>query len=78
MLDLHGEALHLRDVETGERWSPVAGLPPAAAAYEMRHGFGYSTSRHESHGLAQEVCWFAHEREPVRCTRVRRHRTVGP
>ncbi|MBK7367774.1 MAG: glycosyl transferase [Candidatus Eisenbacteria bacterium] len=77
VLDPHGEALHLRDDETGEWWSPAAGPSPALAAYEMRHGFGYSVSRHESHGLAQEVCWFAHEREPVRCTRVRVTNTSG-
>ncbi|MBI5168684.1 MAG: glycosyl transferase [Candidatus Eisenbacteria bacterium] len=71
VLDPHGEALHLRDEESGEWWSPSAGPSPAPAAYEMRHGFGWSLSRHESHGLAQEVCWFAHESEPVRATRVR-------
>ncbi len=71
VLDPHGEALHLRDEVSGEWWSPVAGPSPAPSAYEVRHGFGYTTSRHESHGLVQEVCWFAHEREPVKATRVR-------
>ncbi|MCC6652017.1 MAG: glycosyl transferase [Candidatus Eisenbacteria bacterium] len=71
VLDPHGEALYLRDEETGAFWSPTAGPAPAPADYEMRHGFGYSTSRHDSHGLAQEVTYFAHATEPVRFARVR-------
>ncbi|MFC7095227.1 GH36-type glycosyl hydrolase domain-containing protein [Jeongeupia naejangsanensis] len=40
--DACGEALYLRDEETGYVWSPTP-LPVAAdAAYVVRHGFGYS------------------------------------
>ncbi|MFN8588842.1 MAG: glycosyl transferase [Candidatus Eisenbacteria bacterium] len=77
VLDPHGEALWVRDEVTGEWWSPCAGPAPAAADYEVRHGFGYTRVRHESHGLAQEVCWFAHADEPVRVTRVRLENRSG-
>jgi cyclic beta-1,2-glucan synthetase len=39
--DTGGEALYLRDEETGHFWSPTP-CPPAATPYVIRHGFGYS------------------------------------
>lgn len=69
--DPHGEAVWIRDDETGEAWSPTPGPAPAPAAYEARHGFGYSLFRHASAGLEQETCTFADARDGVRVTRVR-------
>lgn len=69
--DPHGEALYLRDEATGAVWSPLPGPCPPAAAYEVRHGFGYSTWRHASHGLAHEVTLSVAEADPVRMLRVR-------
>ncbi|OGF16898.1 MAG: hypothetical protein A2W00_10670 [Candidatus Eisenbacteria bacterium RBG_16_71_46] len=73
VLDPHGEALYLRDEESGAYWSPLPGPVPQPADYEMRHGFGYSRCRHVSEGLEQEVCVFVPRHDPVKITRVRLH-----
>jgi cyclic beta-1,2-glucan synthetase len=66
LLDPHGEAFYLVDRDTGEAWSPLPGPRPAAANYEMRHGFGYSRCRHMSHGLEQEASVFVARHDPVK------------
>jgi len=72
LLDPHGEALYVRDDDSGAFWSPLAGpAPHPNGAYEMRHGFGYSLGRHESEGLAQEVLVFVPRADPVKIVRVR-------
>ena len=60
--DQSGEAIYLRDEESGEVWSPTS-LPcapdrPAAAEFEARHGFGYSVFEHTSHGMRAELTVF--------------------
>jgi cyclic beta-1,2-glucan synthetase len=40
--DASGEALYLRDEESGHFWSPTPLPVRAAAPYVTRHGFGYS------------------------------------
>lgn len=67
--DPHGEALYVRDEETGQFWSPLPGPAPAAVAHEVRHGWGYSTCSSRSHGLDQEVTFFVPEDDPVRIIR---------
>ena len=71
LLDPHGEALWLRDEDSGAFWSPAPGPSPAPAAYEARHGFGCTTFRHESAGLGLETSTFADADASVRVTRVR-------
>ncbi|MGK2941504.1 MAG: GH36-type glycosyl hydrolase domain-containing protein [Immundisolibacter sp.] len=53
--DASGEALYLRDEETGEFWSPTPLPARAGAAYVTRHGFGYSVFEHVSHGIRSEL-----------------------
>jgi cyclic beta-1,2-glucan synthetase len=59
--DASGEAIYLRDEETGEVWSPTS-LPcladPAEAVFTTRHGFGYSVFEHVSHGVRAELTLF--------------------
>ncbi len=69
--DTHAEALWIRDEEAGVFWSPLPGPTPANAEYEVRHGFGYTTFRHHSHGLTQEVVVFMAAGEPLKLTRLR-------
>lgn len=77
--DPHGEALYLRDEASGALWSPMPGPLPAAGAYEVRHGFGYTRYRHESAGLEQEVTLFVPREDPVKLARVRlRNRGSAP
>ncbi|MEX2530884.1 MAG: glucoamylase family protein [Gemmatimonadota bacterium] len=59
VLDRTGEALYLRDEETGAIWSPTPGPAPADGAYQCRHGAGYTRFLHRSHGLEQETELFA-------------------
>jgi cyclic beta-1,2-glucan synthetase len=59
--DASGEAIYLRDEETGDVWSPTS-LPcsPDAtdAAFTARHGFGYSVFEHVAHGVRAELTLF--------------------
>jgi cyclic beta-1,2-glucan synthetase len=69
--DPHGEALYVRDEETGKLWSPLPGPAPAPCGYETRHGFGYSQYRSVYQRLQQEVTAFVARLDPVKITRVR-------
>jgi cellobiose phosphorylase len=53
--DASGEALYLRDEETGQFWSPSPLPAPAAASYTVRHGFGYSVFETKSAGIHSEL-----------------------
>jgi cyclic beta-1,2-glucan synthetase len=69
--DPHSEAMWIRDEDAGVFWSPLSGPTPAAGAYRVRHGLGYTTFEHESHGLSQEITMFMDRDEPVKLTRIR-------
>ena len=53
--DPGGEALYLRDEESGHVWSPTPSPVRAAAPYVIRHGFGYSVFEHSSGGIRSEL-----------------------
>ncbi len=53
--DASGEALYLRDEETGHVWSPTPLPVRAAAPYVIRHGFGYSVFETRCGGIASEL-----------------------
>jgi cyclic beta-1,2-glucan synthetase len=53
--DPGGEALYLRDEESGHVWSPTPSPARAAAPYVIRHGFGYSVFEHSSGGIRSEL-----------------------
>ncbi|MEO8138021.1 MAG: glycosyl transferase [Gemmatimonadota bacterium] len=69
--DPHGEALYLRDEDSGLYWSPLPGPVPGAGGYEVRHGFGYSRTLHESQQLGQEVVSFVPRHDGVKLVRLR-------
>lgn len=71
VIDPHGEALYVRDEDTGAVWSPLPGPAPAGALYEVRHGLGYSRFRCASGGLEHDTVMFVPERDPVRIVRLR-------
>lgn len=70
VLDPSGESLYLRDEETGVVWSPTPQPAPDGAPYQTRHGAGYTTFRHISEGLDQEIRVFADPTDPVKIIRV--------
>jgi cellobiose phosphorylase len=53
-----GEALYLRDEETGHFWSPTAWPCGGSAPFVTRHGFGYSVFEHVEDGIATELTVF--------------------
>lgn len=55
LCDTGGEAIYLRDEESGEYWSPTPLPCPGKGAYRVRHGFGYSVYETESHGIRSEL-----------------------
>ena len=69
--DPHGEALYIRDDDTGDFWSPTPGPVIGVGEYETRHGFGYTVYRHASSALEEEIVVFVPRHDPVKITRVR-------
>ena len=66
ILDPTGEALYLRDEETGEAWSVTANPKRGKGSYTIRHGQGYSIFEHASHGLKQNLRLFVPVKDPVK------------
>ena len=78
VMDPPGEALYIRDEETGDVWSPTP-LPVRAGdePYLIRHGAGYSIFEHFSHGLSQWLRLFAAPDAPVKVMQLRVRNTLG-
>ncbi|HEX5633453.1 MAG TPA: hypothetical protein VFX50_09500, partial [Gemmatimonadales bacterium] len=56
--DACGEALYLRDEETGHFWSPTPLPRRGDGACVIRHGFGYTTFEHAEDGIGAELSVF--------------------
>ena len=71
--DPPGEAVYLRDKETGTVWSPTPLPLGGGAVVTVRHGQGYSRFARRSHGLDQELLALVPLNEPVKlvCLTVR-------
>ncbi len=69
--DMPGEALYLRDEETGLVWSSTPMPAGAETAHVIRHGAGYSTFESQSHGLNQRLRLFAASEAPVKIIQLR-------
>ena len=69
--DPPGEAIYIRDENTGEVWSPTA-LPirDETAPYIARHGQGYSRFHHGSHGILVELLQFVPSEDPIKISRL--------
>jgi len=75
--DPHGEALYLRDEESGAVWSPTPGPVQGTGRYVVRHGFGYSVFEHAEGGIASETWIYVAPDAPVKLVRlVLRNRTA--
>ncbi len=53
--DSSGEAVYLRDEESGHFWSPAPLPSRGAGPYASRHGFGYSVFEHTEGGIRSEL-----------------------
>jgi len=69
--DMPGEALYLRDEETGLVWSPTPMPAGAETLHVVRHGAGYSIFESQSHGLNQHLRLFAAPDAPVKIAQLR-------
>lgn len=69
--DPPGEAIYLRDLDTGAIWTPTALPIRGPGRYTARHGFGYSKFEHEAQGIASKMVQFVPMDHPVKITRLR-------
>jgi len=69
--DPPGEAIYIRDENTGEVWGPTA-LPirDETAPYMACHGQGYSRFHHGSHGILVELLQFVPSKDPIKISRL--------
>ena len=56
--DTTGEALYIRDEQTGQVWSPTPLPARGSTPYVIRHGFGYSVFEHTENGIESELWVF--------------------
>jgi len=80
--DVSGEAMYMRDEESGRVWSATP-LPaprslqrpdkeaPSSSSYVVRHGFGYSVFEHADDGIVTELCVFVAPESPLKFARLR-------
>ena len=64
--DTTGEALYIRDEQTGQFWSPTPLPARGAAPYVIRHGFGYTVFEHVENGIASELWVYVAMDAPVK------------
>ena len=69
--DPSGQALYIRDEETGDLWSPTASpIRDEASTYVAHHGWGYSRFEHTSNGIGSELLEFVPLADPVKISRL--------
>ncbi|HEX4119410.1 MAG TPA: glucoamylase family protein [Verrucomicrobiae bacterium] len=66
--DPAGEALYIRDEQTGQFWSPTPLPARGATPYVTRHGFGYTVFEHTENGIASELWVYVAMDAPVKFT----------
>lgn len=66
--DTTGEALYIRDEETGMFWSPTPLPARGATPYVIRHGFGYTVFEHTENGITSELWVYVALDAPVKFT----------
>ncbi|OZA29918.1 MAG: cyclic beta 1-2 glucan synthetase [Hydrogenophilales bacterium 17-64-11] len=64
--DASGEAVYIRDEETGAFWSPTPLPARGRSGYVCRHGFGYSVFEHYEAGIASELFTYVAMDAPVK------------
>ncbi|MEX1214606.1 glucoamylase family protein [Saccharospirillum sp.] len=64
--DSCGEALYIRDEDTGSFWSPTPLPAGGCSGYVCRHGFGYSVFEHREDDIASELFTYVAMDAPVK------------
>ncbi|SDI47251.1 GH36-type glycosyl hydrolase domain-containing protein [Salipiger marinus] len=68
--DPAGEAIYLRDSDSGALWTPTALPIRGRGTYVARHGFGYSRFEHGAQDIAAEMVQFVPMEDPVKITKL--------
>ena len=70
--DAPGEAIYVRDEESGEVWGPTA-LPIRGknSSYLARHGQGYSRFEHDSHGISLQLLQYVPVGDSIKISRLK-------
>ncbi|HXI13887.1 MAG TPA: glycosyl transferase [Thermoanaerobaculia bacterium] len=68
--DPSGEAIYLRDEESGRLWTPTPLPIREDSPYVCRHGQGYSVFEHSSDGIRTELTQFVAADEPVKISKL--------
>ena len=68
--DAGGEAIYMRDEDTGRCWSPTPYPIRGQGTYVVRHGISSTVFEHADDGLATELTLFVAEHEPVKFVRL--------
>ena len=69
--DTCGEAIYLRDEETGRFWSPSPLPARGTNTYLARHGFGYSIFDYTQDGITTELCIYVAVDAPIKFARLK-------
>ncbi len=69
--DPPGEAIYIRDEDSGATWTPTPLPIRETSAYLVRHGQGYTVFEHASQGISQELLVFAPLDAPVKISLLR-------
>jgi len=64
--DTTGEAIYIRDEQTGHFWSPTPSPARGRTPYVIRHGFGYSVFEHTENGIVSELWVYVAMDAPVK------------
>ena len=75
--DMGGEAIYIRDEDSGRFWSPAPQPARGRGTYAVRHGVGSTVFEHADDGLASELTLFVAEHEPVKFVRLTITNTSG-
>jgi cyclic beta-1,2-glucan synthetase len=75
--DPTGEAIYLRDEETGEVWTPTPLPAGSNQPYRVTHGAGYTIFEHNSHGLRHVLTLFASPEDPVKIIHLKVENTLN-
>jgi len=69
--DRPGEAIYLRDDDSGEVWTPTASpIRDESGTYIAHHGRGYCRFEHEAHGIAADLLQYVPLDDPIKISRL--------
>ena len=75
--DISGEAIYLRDEESGHYWSPTPLPRRGEGSYVVRHGFGYSVFEHQEDGIRTELWVYVALDAPIKFSVLKIHNASG-